>query len=262
MTSIEYILPSDKPNGQQVPVEAAITQQRLNALYITREAWLQAAAAEIASDFEDVGYAIPPRIRFAIAFPSTGRSGNTLGECWADDASADRTHEIFLRADLQDPREVLGVLTHELVHAIVSPAAKHGPVFKKCAVAIGLNGPMRSTTPSEKLAQRLGTIAETLGPLPHAALDFSTRKKQTTRLVRAQCSSCGYIARLARLWVERIGPPHLPGSRRHGRMTGVAISKPRLAVACCAGSWRVTQRGALSGAAATTGGFPTPMGRL
>jgi hypothetical protein len=64
-------------------------------------------------------------------------------------------------------------------------------------------------TPSSALATRLATVAAVLGPLPHAALDWSKRKKQTTRLLKAQCE-CEYTVRIARTWVERVGPPHCP----------------------------------------------------
>ena len=179
------------------------------------EEWLRAASMEFADDFERAGYEMPSRMRFAIAFPSTGRFGKRVGECWADDISRDHTHEIFIRADRDDPIEVLSILVHEIVHALVGSAAKHGPLFRKCALAIGLEGPMRHTTASPPLVDRLTEIAGKIGPLPHAALDWTKRPKQTTRLLKAQCL-CGYTARVARLWVDRLGAPHCP---RHGEMT-------------------------------------------
>jgi hypothetical protein len=38
----------------------------------------------------------------AIGFPSTGSKGKRIGECWAGEASADGTHEILIRPDLDD----------------------------------------------------------------------------------------------------------------------------------------------------------------
>jgi len=57
---------------------------RLNASnqYDSREAWLRAATAELRLDFRDFGYKVPDNIRFAIAFPSTGRRSAAVGECW------------------------------------------------------------------------------------------------------------------------------------------------------------------------------------
>lgn len=48
----------------------------------TRESWLRSATNELRSFFELCGYPIPPNIRFAIAFPSSGRHGKRVGECW------------------------------------------------------------------------------------------------------------------------------------------------------------------------------------
>jgi hypothetical protein len=50
----------------------------------------------------------------AIGFPSTGKRGQRIGECW--DASADRTFEVLIRPDQADPMAVAAILAHELVH--------------------------------------------------------------------------------------------------------------------------------------------------
>src|SRR5215831_1079690 len=104
-------------------------------VHSSREAWLRAAAVELASDFDAAGYRMP-RMRFAIAFPSTGRFGKRVGECWPDSHSRDQTHEIFIRADQSDPVEVLAILVHEIAHAVVGAEAKHGLLFKRCALAV------------------------------------------------------------------------------------------------------------------------------
>jgi hypothetical protein len=200
-------------NGQLIDTVRLNGVYEMAPPYTCREAWLAAGAAQIAPDFRAAGYRIPEKMRFSIGFPSTGRHGATLGEWWSDTHSRDRTHEIFIRADQDDPVEVLAVLTHEMVHAVVGEA-KHGPLFRKCALAVVLKGPMRHTTASPALAARLASIAEDLGPLPHAALGWSKRKKQTTRLLKAQCW-CEYTVRVARTWVEQVGPPHCP---LHGPM--------------------------------------------
>src|SRR5277367_7132664 len=48
----------------------------------TREGWLRAATNELRDYFKRCGYPLPDNIRFAIGFPSTGRKGNRVGECW------------------------------------------------------------------------------------------------------------------------------------------------------------------------------------
>src|SRR3954454_15256776 len=85
----------------------------------TRESWLRAATTDLRPYFTAQGYPLPDKIRFAIGFPSTRRKGNRVGECWHASTSAYEHFEIFIRADLDEPEKVLGVLVHELVHAVV-----------------------------------------------------------------------------------------------------------------------------------------------
>jgi hypothetical protein len=199
----------------------------------TRESWLRAAATELRPYFQSCDYELPEHIRFAIAFPSTGRKGKRVGECWHSSTSADSAYEIFIRADLFEPDDVLAVLIKELVHTLLPPDAGHGKLFKTAATRIGLEGPMREATPGPLLKERLKVIAGALGPLPHARLDIeqqpmTTRgtvampvdapKKQGTRYRKAECSDkdCGFTVRVTMSHVKNIGPPHCPV---HGAMT-------------------------------------------
>jgi hypothetical protein len=42
------------------------------------------------------------------------------------------------------------------------------------------------------------------------------RKKQVARLIKCECAECGYVARVARQWIDDQGAPHCPA---HGEMT-------------------------------------------
>ena len=65
--------------------------------------------------------------------------------CWTDKASADNTHEIFIHPQVAEPIEAAAVLAHELTHAAVGLAAKHGKPFKRVVSAIGLIGRVTAT---------------------------------------------------------------------------------------------------------------------
>ena len=194
----------------------------------TRESWLRAATDELRDYFKRCEYPLPDKIRFAIAFPSTGRKGNRVGECWHSSTSADEHYEIIVRADLAEPEKVLGVLVHELVHAVVPVDAKHGKRYRDAAVKIGLTGKMVHALPGELLQKRLDDLAATLGPLPHARLNIDRgadnrgpadrEKKQKARMLKAECEveGCPYVVRVAASHVRNIGPPHCP---KHGAMT-------------------------------------------
>jgi hypothetical protein len=203
----------------------------------SREDWLRAATNELRSYFTSCGYDLPEKIRFAIAFPSTGRKGKRLGECWHSSTSGDESYEIFIRADQFQPAEVLGVLVKELVHTVLPVDAGHGKKFKDAALKIGLQagdnkGGMRQAKPGPLLQKRLGELADSLGPLPHARLNIEQQpmtalaidrpKKQGTRMLKAECEAkdCGYVVRIAASHVNKTGKPHCP---KHGEM---AVEQP------------------------------------
>ena len=193
----------------------------------SRESWLRSATVALRPYFQTCGFSVPENIRFAIAFPSTGRRGARIGECWHSSTSDDGTFEIIVRADIADPVEVLGVLVHELIHAVLPIDAGHGKLYKEAAIKIGLEGPMRHALPNQLLRPRLVELAESLGALPHARLNIDRGrdnrpadqpKKQRTRLLKAECggAGCGYTVRITAKWVDDIGAPLCP---KHGAMT-------------------------------------------
>src|ERR1700730_16482913 len=132
-----------------------VLPMKLPNTHDTREGWLKAATSELRTHFENSGYPLPEKIRFAIGFPSTGRKGNRVGECWHSSTSADDHFEIFIRADQSDPVEVLGILVHELVHAVLPITAGHGKLYKAAALKIGLEGKMRHAMPGLPLQRNL-----------------------------------------------------------------------------------------------------------
>lgn len=194
----------------------------------TREGWLKQAALLLRPHFTACGYDLPDNMRFSIGFPSTGRKGKRVGELWHASTSADGSFELFIRADISDPPEVLGILVHELVHAVLPPDAGHGKPYRDAAHKIGLQGKMREAMPGALLTTKLVDIAESLGPLPHARLHIERGatdkgpadrpKKQGTRLLKAICEheGCGYTVRITAKWVDDLGPPICP---KHDRLT-------------------------------------------
>lgn len=192
----------------------------------TRESWLRAATKGIQPYFGKAGYELPEKIRYAIAFTSAGRKGNRVGECWHASTSADESFEIIIRADKSDPVEVLGILFHELTHAVLPADAGHGEPFRAAARKLGLEGPMRHALPNKWIRDELAVLAASLGPLPHAEL-FIARgtagraadrpRAQKTRYLKAHCEAegCVFNVRLVAACIA-IGVPHCPV---HGPMT-------------------------------------------
>ena len=176
----------------------------------SREAWLGRLVDALRPDFAGHGCPLPERIRVACGWPSRGGRAarrKTIGEAWSSRCSSDGAFETFLSPVMADPIEVGAVLVHELVHHAVGTDAGHRGPFRRLALAVGLKGPMRSTTAGDELRRRLHGIVEAIGPYPHAALNASDRKRQPTRMLKVGCAACGCVIRMTRQWIASIGTP-------------------------------------------------------
>jgi hypothetical protein len=187
----------------------------LSAPSIARQKWLCAAMDALKSRFERAGYTVPNTIRVSVGFPKGGTGGDkTIGQCFAAEASGDAYNEIFISPELggkNDSVRIMGVIAHEMVHAVVGLKVGHKRTFKQCAVAIGLEGKMTATTESREFAAwAINLITEKIGEYPAGAMTLMGRKKQTTRMLKCSCDECGYIARVTRQWIESGGPPVCP----------------------------------------------------
>jgi hypothetical protein len=177
----------------------------------TREAWLGALVDALRPTFAELGFPLPERIRVACGWPSKSAltaKARRIGEAWSARCSADGAHETFLSPCLVDVVEVGATLVHELVHHAVGVECGHKGAFRRCALAVGLTGPMRATSAGPALAERLHAIAAAIGAYPHGTLDATLgRKKQTTRMLKIACTDCGCIARMSRQAIDEAGLP-------------------------------------------------------
>lgn len=186
----------------------------------TREEWLVAFKNAAVPVFKKAGYDVPENIRMSIGFTSTGASGKRIGECWADECSADGAFEIFIDPKLGDASHIADVLTHEIIHAVVGLEAGHKKPFKDCALALGLEGKMTATMAGQKWHDWADKILEDLGPLPHAAIipGSTGSKKQTTRMIKCECILCGFIMRTSSTWIENTTNLRCPDDECGGDM--------------------------------------------
>jgi len=180
--------------------------------YANRESWLEAANVALRNEFESIGYPLP-NVLVSVGFPFGGRSGKLkrIGECHDATSNAGNVAQIFISPTLEDPIEVLETLVHEDVHAAVGNKCGHRGPFRTAALAIGLTGKMTATVAGDALRERLQKLSEVLGPLPHFKLDPSGRKKQGTRMLKAECTFCEYAVRLTRKMIDAHGCPICPG---------------------------------------------------
>ena len=180
----------------------------MDTLFSTREEWLTSALAELRPVFDANGLTLPDRIRVTCGFPSTASRSGAVGQAWASTASADQHFEILISPVLDDRTEVLATLIHEAVHTIPG-CMNHGRPFGSAAHRMGLvqgKREWRDSVAGPTFGQTYDALIESLGAYPHAALSMGDRKKQATRLLKAQCGVCGYTIRLTQKWAN-VGLP-------------------------------------------------------
>lgn len=198
---------------------------------MNREGWLTEATQALYEQFlKPQGLRFTGPVRVSCGFPcrrATSKSNGRIGECHAPTASADGTREIMIHPKLAHPLDgshndgygVLPTLLHELIHACMDPGVGHKAKFAKAAVEAGLEGKPTSTYATDpEIREKLQAIADKLGKYPHASLDASGGKVQTTRLLKVMCVDCGYVneqgngytTRTTRTWIEDAGLPICP----------------------------------------------------
>jgi len=184
----------------------------------TRESWLLAAVDKLRPLFQEVNAPLPENIRVTM---SLTKGKKILAVCYSPEASGDGSTEILIRMSEQEPVEVIDYLTHELVHAAVGCSEGHKGQFRKTALALGLEGRMKSARAGEVLRLKLEQIVKSLGKFPHAALNLdgtvsSGPKRQSTRMKKCICQECGYTVRVTQKWLE-VGTPFC-ADISHGQM--------------------------------------------
>jgi hypothetical protein len=179
-----------------------------------RETWLECAVVEVSALLRTLADVEVPMVRVAAGWPSsrgTSTKKRVLGECWKPAAAEDGVSQIFLNPMLDDVVTILGVLTHELIHAWDKGENGHKGPFVQVAKNVGLTGPWTATSVGPDLYPLLTDAAERLGPYPHSKLTPGVQRKvQTTRMLKLTAEDCcGYIVRTTQKWVDE-GMPMCP----------------------------------------------------
>ncbi len=180
---------------------------------MTREDWLKLAESHMVPWITALAYTYPAHTRISCGFPKSTRGrGHAIGQCWTDQCSADQTTEIFICPTQADAARVCDILLHEMCHATVGVAAGHKRPFITIARALGLEGKITATIAGEDLKRKIDVMLATLPSYPHAELSPSaqTTPKQKTNLLKVECESCGYVARVTAKWLDAIGAPICP----------------------------------------------------
>ena len=180
--------------------------------HATREGWLLLASNLLAKEiFAPHGYRVPG-VQVSVGYASTGLRSSAIGQCWPRKRAADETNHIFISPSLGTAYEAIDTLTHELVHAVDDCEHKHGKEFKKIALAIGLQGPMRSAGAGPALKKRLGSLLASLPPYPHGRLEAMHHRPVSVPPPKAECEQCGYKVTVPKRFLH-LGPPICPAHK-------------------------------------------------
>lgn len=178
---------------------------------VNREHWLELAVDELRQLIRERGYKVP-RLRVSVGWPSVqalSAKNPRHGEAWTDENTPDGLPQLYISPVLGEGLDVLGMLAHELGHAILGKKVGHKAPYVRYMVAIGLEGKPTRAVPGEELQEELAAILDKLGEYPHTAIKADDRTRQTTRLLKVMCWECGYVTRITQRWIDE-GLPTCP----------------------------------------------------
>lgn len=188
---------------------------------LTREQWLQHAVAMIRTDMHVLGVTIP-EVKVSCSWAGGGDSQKRIGECWPRAASKAGVNEIFVSPKVEDGATVLGILAHELAHAVDDCQHGHRAEFASICAQMNLIGKATQAMPHDAVCEAWNTVMKAMhGPYPHRTLDKtkSPIKKQGTRMLKCECG-CGAVWRLTRKVVDMVeGSMSCPACHTDDRIT-------------------------------------------
>lgn len=217
------------PSPDDESDEGEVTLRDWLDAQVTREQWLlERVIVDLNPIFTNAGYTLPD-IRVSCGWTGVGQEGCTLGICFHTEASAAKVNEIFVSPAIDDPALVLAVLMHEMAHAVAGVQHQHDAKYVEVCKAVGLTQDLpNQASPGAALKRHLARIARTCDAYPHAKVNPpppspggggggkqeqdtppKESKPQSTRLLKADCGTCGYTIRLTMKWASK-GLPACP----------------------------------------------------
>lgn len=216
----------------------------------TREVWLAGAVQALTPIINAIcGEIVPavPAVRVGVGFPSAGQRSSVRGECWVRRMATDGVNEIILRVTLAaNVVDILGTLTHEMLHAALDCQDGHSGRFAKACKAFGFIRATDSLDKTPECRERLQAVADSLGEYPgltglrewdasygsnpigigkgtikapKAPRVTSGPAKQGTRMVKCTCDICGFTFRATRKWLDKPSGVRCPDDQCAGYMT-------------------------------------------
>jgi len=135
------------------------------------------------------------------------RRTKTLGQCYNPQSASDKkTNHIFLNPRMDNSITIIGVIIHEVIHAVIGIDKKHGREFKEAMSICNLTGKPTATMLDEHGVEWANKVIEKYGAYPRPSFTGEGIKKQKTNLIKACCPKCGYTIRVTQKWINYSHP--------------------------------------------------------
>jgi hypothetical protein len=180
---------------------------------VNREHWLEECGQRIKPRLEEIVEKKMPKFSISCGFPSRGGLSTKkpiIGQCWPGVVSKG-VHQMFIAPTIANEITVSATIAHEMAHAIVGTKAGHKGPFIPAIRGMGLIGKPTATEAGDVFVDFIKPILKMLGPYPHVAMVANNKyKSQPTRLIKCQCTGCGYTVRTTAKWLDLSGTPICP----------------------------------------------------
>jgi hypothetical protein len=168
---------------------------------MNRESWLTEMASRLESLYFNSNNITLDSHKVTCGFPHTGATAarrKRIGECHPASNSEGDYFEMFISPVVSDSIEVAAILAHEMCHVADRCMHGHKSPFVRFMKMCELEGKPTATQPSEAFKHSVAPIIQELGEYPHAKMNVKNSKKKGSRMVKCECSDCGYILRTSR----------------------------------------------------------------
>jgi len=177
-----------------------------NTNEMNRETWLNMMIDKAVPMFDKSGFKISEirsKLKVSCSMMIGQRKSSkfgAIGQHLPTEWNKEKNHEMLISPTLENGIQVVGVLIHEMCHAIQrhmygNTVGAHGKEFRKIAHSVLLTGKMTATTESPELKIIIENWINEIGKYPHSEINLKGRKKQTTRNHKVECQSCEWSFR-------------------------------------------------------------------